>query len=51
MLDKHFKEGLEEKEAIILGLSILKQVMEEKIKEDIVEVMIGKIGHEFETLT
>lgn len=25
--------------------------MEEKIKEDIVEVMIGKIGHEFETLT
>ncbi len=40
LLDKHYKDGMNQKEAEILALGILKQVMEEKINEKIVDLVV-----------
>lgn len=41
---------MEKKEAIVLTLSILKQVMEEKIKEDLVELYVVENDQSYQTL-
>ena len=40
LLNKHYKKGMSEREGCLLVLGILKQVMEEKIKEDLVELVL-----------